>query len=110
MRPYFERPNNTFGGGIVVFLGVPESEVEGQELLHHQLLQDYYSPQGTLLLTIKYKMQLLMIFVGNGNNMFISISPPGDIKSAPPGYRAVVISTHCEVFSFFLLNNEVNTY
>lgn len=46
LRPYFERPDNKFGGGIVVFLGVPESEVEGQELLHHQLLQDYSQPQG----------------------------------------------------------------
>ena len=49
LEPYFARPNNHFGGGIVVFLGVPESEVEGQELLHHQLLQDYSKPQGTSL-------------------------------------------------------------
>jgi hypothetical protein len=47
LDPYFARPDNHFGGGIVVFLGVPESEVEGQELLHHQLLQDYSKPQGT---------------------------------------------------------------
>jgi phytoene dehydrogenase-like protein len=29
--------------------------------------------------------------------MFISVSDPGDTTSAPPGYRAVMISTHCDL-------------
>ena len=29
--------------------------------------------------------------------MFISVSAPGDAESAPSGYRAVMISTHCEL-------------
>jgi len=65
------------GGAIVVFLGVPEDQVSNQTFTHHQLLQDYSEP------------------LGNGNNMFISVSAPGDIESASAGYRAVMISTHC---------------
>ncbi|MEQ8672356.1 MAG: NAD(P)/FAD-dependent oxidoreductase [Aggregatilineales bacterium] len=68
-----------FGGAVVVFLGVPESEVAGQAFTHHQLLQDYAQP------------------LGDGNNMFISVSSAGDTQSAPEGYRAVMISTHCEL-------------
>jgi phytoene dehydrogenase-like protein len=60
-----------------VFLGVPNSEVDGQAFTHHQLLQDYAQP------------------LGDGNNMFISVSAPDDTDSAPSGYRAVMISTHC---------------
>jgi C-3',4' desaturase CrtD len=67
------------GGAIVIFLGVPETEVSNQELNHHQLLYDYNKP------------------LGNGNNMFISVSRKDDIKSAPKGFRAVMISTHCSL-------------
>ncbi len=64
---------------MVLFLGVPEDEVAGESFTHHQLLQQY---NGRL---------------GNGNNMFVSVSAPGDQLSAPAGHRAVMISTHCEL-------------
>ena len=35
--------------------------------------------------------------LGNGNNMFISVSAPGDTESAPAGCRAVMLSTHCDL-------------
>jgi C-3',4' desaturase CrtD len=79
LRPYLERDADALGGAVVVFLGVPEHEVAGQAFTHHQLLQDYHRP------------------LGNGNNMFISISAPGDTDSAPAGFRAAMISTHCEL-------------
>lgn len=79
IQPYLERDKAARGGAVVVFLGVPESEVAGQSFTHHQLLQDYKQP------------------LGDGNNMFISVSSPGDIESAPEGHRAVMISTHCEL-------------
>jgi phytoene dehydrogenase-like protein len=72
----------------VVFLGVPEREVADQPFRHHQLLQDYAQP------------------LGNGNNLFISVSAPGDIESAPPGHRAVMISTHCELADWEGLDTE----
>ena len=76
---YITRDDPHLGGAIVVLLGVPESEVADQRYTHHQLLQDYDVP------------------LGNGNNMFISVSAKGDIDSAPAGHRAVMISTHCDL-------------
>lgn len=81
LQPYLERDESAQGGAIVMFLGVPESEIEnaGHEFTHHQLLQTYDTP------------------LGNGNNMFISVSSPDDLQSAPAGQRAVMISTHCDL-------------
>jgi phytoene dehydrogenase-like protein len=76
LHPYLQRDANAKGGAVVVLLGVPEEEVAGQRFTHHQLLQNYELP------------------LGNGNNMFISVSAPDDIASAPAGYRSVMVSTH----------------
>ncbi|WP_226022790.1 phytoene desaturase family protein [Halomicrobium salinisoli] len=67
------------GGAVVVCLGVPAAEVDDREVTHHQILADYHEP------------------LGDGNNVFVSVSAPGDDESAPPGHRAVMLSTHCEV-------------
>ena len=67
------------GGAIVVFLGVPEAEVADWNITHHQILRAYDEP------------------LGDSNNMFVSVSAPGDTTSAPEGYRAVILSTHCEI-------------
>ena len=79
LRPYLERDAAAQGSAVVVFLGVPESEVSGQAFTHHQLLHDYDLP------------------LGDGNNMFISVSAPDDTDSAPAGHRTVMISTHCKL-------------
>ena len=78
LKQYLDRDTDSLGGALVVFLGVPTSEIDGQTYTHHQLLHDY---NGKL---------------GNGNNMFISVSSEGDRDSAPCGYRAVMMSTHCD--------------
>ncbi len=79
LRPFLERDARAMGGACVVFLGVPEAEVAGQEFTHHQLLHAYDRP------------------LGDGNNMFVSVSAPGDTASAPAGHRAVMISTHTDL-------------
>jgi C-3',4' desaturase CrtD len=79
LLPYLRRDEQAQGGAIVVFLGVPEADVADQAFTHHQILHDYDAP------------------LGNGNNMFISVSAPGDIESAPAGFRSVMLSTHCEL-------------
>jgi phytoene dehydrogenase-like protein len=78
LDPYLERDASAVGGAIILFLGVPEAELS-HELTHHQILADYDAP------------------LGNGNNMFISASAADDLESAPPGHRAVMISTHCQL-------------
>jgi C-3',4' desaturase CrtD len=79
LLPYVAREEANLGGAVVMFLGVPHDEVVDQPLTHHQFLQDYGRP------------------LGDGNNMFVSVSAPDDVDSAPPGQRAVMISTHSEV-------------
>jgi C-3',4' desaturase CrtD len=79
LTPYVERDRDAGGGAVVVFLGVGENDVAGQDFTHHQLLQDYAQP------------------LGDGNNMFVSVSDAQDTASAPPGQRAVMISTHCDL-------------
>lgn len=79
LEPYLRRDVAAQGGALVVFLGVPEAEVANQAFTHHQILEDYARP------------------LGNGNNMFISVSAADDEESAPPGHRAVMLSTHCEL-------------
>ncbi|SIO62418.1 C-3',4' desaturase CrtD [Singulisphaera sp. GP187] len=79
LAPFLRRDANAVGGAVVVFLGVPDDEVAGQAFTHHQLLHDYDQP------------------LGNGNNMFVSVSTPGDTASAPAGFRALMISTHCKL-------------
>lgn len=70
---------NHEGGAVVVFLGVPERAVSDRAITHHQILRSYDEP------------------LGSGNNMFVSVSAPDDTVSAPDGYRAVVLSTHCDL-------------
>ncbi|HEU4412987.1 MAG TPA: NAD(P)/FAD-dependent oxidoreductase [Polyangiaceae bacterium] len=79
LAPHLAHNRGAEGGALVVFLGVPEREIAGQGFTHHQLLHDYEAP------------------LGSGNNMFLSLSAPGDTESAPEGYRALMISTHCEL-------------
>jgi C-3',4' desaturase CrtD len=79
LRPYLRRDGEARGGAVLICLGVPEREVASQAFTHHQLLQDYDAP------------------LGDGNNMFVSVSDPDDLASAPAGHRAVMISTHCDL-------------
>jgi C-3',4' desaturase CrtD len=82
LAAYLRRDEHALGGAVVLFLGVPESEVSQQELTHHQLLERYGAP------------------LGDGNNLFISVSAPGDTLSAPAGHRAVMVSTHTDLCSW----------
>lgn len=88
LAPWLRRDAAAQGGAFIVFLGVPEREVAGQDFTHHQLLSDYRRP------------------LGNGNNMFVSVSSPGDFESAPEGHRAVMMSTHCELAPWQGLSDE----
>ena len=79
LRPFLRRDASAYGGALVLCLGVPEDEVAGQAFTHHQVLERYDRP------------------LGDGNNLFVSVSAPGDTASAPAGSRAVMVSTHCDL-------------
>jgi phytoene dehydrogenase-like protein len=88
LRRYVDRDRDDLGGAVIVFLGVPEREVAGQAFTHHQLMYDYAKP------------------LGDGNNMFMSVSAPGDTLSALPAHRAVMLSTHTELSAWSDLDTE----
>ncbi|WP_026904642.1 phytoene desaturase family protein [Pedobacter glucosidilyticus] len=79
LQPFIAKNEKYQGSAIVVFLGIPESEISNQTFKHHQILLDYETK------------------LGNGNNMFISISAKDDNISAPSGFCSVMLSTHCEL-------------
>jgi phytoene dehydrogenase-like protein len=79
LERYVMKDKHNYESAIVLFLGVRESEIICQDLTHHQLFYDYDLP------------------LGNGNNMFISVSAARDTESAPEGFRSVMISTHCKL-------------
>ena len=82
IQKYFKPDINAEGSAVVIFLGVPEEEVQEEALTHHQIIESYEQP------------------LGMGNNMFISISDKNDFLSAPKGFRSVMISTHCDLESW----------
>jgi C-3',4' desaturase CrtD len=88
LLPYLDRDRAELGGAVLAFLGVPESEVDGQAFTHHQLMHSYDQP------------------LGDGNNMFVSVSAAGDEVSAPAGHRAVMISTHTALSGWERLDDE----
>jgi phytoene dehydrogenase-like protein len=88
LLPYLDRDRPELGGAVLVFLGVPADEVSGQAFTHHQLMHSYARP------------------LGDGNNMFVSVSAAGDEVSAPAGHRAVMISTHTALSSWADLDDE----
>ena len=90
LRKFIKRDADSYGAGILVTLGVPNNEVENDEFTHHQLMQDYDAP------------------LGNGNNMFISVSSPNDALSAPLGFRSVMISTHTQIDEWKGLDKEAH--
>lgn len=63
-------------GAFNLYCAVRDEAFSSQALLHHQILTSKsWSP-------------------GQGKDLFMSISAPGDLSQAPEGWRAVNISTH----------------
>ncbi len=79
LKRWCNRDETALGGAAILTMGVPEAEVQGQTLTHHQFLP---RPGESL---------------GDGNNCFLSISSAGDLDSAPHGWRAAMLSTHVEL-------------
>ena len=75
----------------MVYTGIDSSAVKGLEGLHHQLV----------------KKQPL----GNGNSVFLSISPEWDKTRAPENRRAITLSTHTSMkFWWNLFQEDKKTY
>jgi len=70
-------------GAFVVYAGVDEGIIAAGAPLHHQVL--VREP------------------LGEGNSVFLSLSLPGDVLRAPTGCRALTISTHTRLGSWWTL-------
>ena len=68
----------------MAYLGVDEEVIE-DEVDHHQVIVDPAKP------------------LGEGNSIFVSISPKWDRSRAPHGQRAITISTHTRVADWYAL-------
>ncbi|MDP6091262.1 MAG: NAD(P)/FAD-dependent oxidoreductase [SAR324 cluster bacterium] len=78
-------------GAFMVYTGIDSSAVKNLEGLHHQLV----------------KKQPL----GNGNSVFLSISPEWDKTRAPENRRAITLSTHTSMkFWWNLFQEDKKTY
>jgi len=63
-------------GAFMVYLGLDERHIPAELALHHQVI--------------------LREPLGEGNSIFMSLSPPWDTGRAPSGKRALTISTHAK--------------
>ncbi len=71
-------------GAFMIYAGIDKDNVPADFPLHHQVVAQ--EP------------------LGEGNSLFLSISPEWDVDRAPPGKRAVTISTHTKLEPWWELN------
>lgn len=74
-------------GAFSVYLGVDAAAME-DPIEHHQVVVDPAQP------------------LGEGNSVFVSVSPEWDVTRAPAGRRAVTISTHTRVEDWYALAHD----
>lgn len=72
----------------VLHLGVQADKLPSDLPDHHQIITDYDVP------------------LGEGNSLFISMSPTWDVSRAPDGQRAVTVTTHTGVEQWWKLHSE----
>jgi C-3',4' desaturase CrtD len=73
-------------GAFVVYLGLDASQIP-PGAGHHQIVVDASQP------------------LGEGNSVFVSLSPAGDESRAPAGQRAATLSTHTAVAPWWALRD-----
>lgn len=79
------------GGAFMLYLGVESSAIPPNWPLHHQLI-------------VREPM-------GEGNTIFLSVSPDWDSTRAPQGRRAITVSTHTELQDWWrLFENDRQRY
>jgi C-3',4' desaturase CrtD len=75
-------------GAFTLYLGVDAAAVPAGLADHHQIIADYDRP------------------LGEGNSMFVSLSPTWDASRAPRGRRALTLSTHTRVEPWWALQTQ----
>ena len=84
LRKLPEKPINGWGA-FMLYVGIDNDHLPVDFPLHHQVIDK--EP------------------LGEGNSIFMSVSPVWDEGRAPPGKRAITISTHTQLDPWWDLNN-----
>lgn len=74
-------------GAFTAYLGVDAAAID-DPVEHHQIVVDPSQP------------------LGEGNSVFVSVSPAWDVTRAPAGQRAITISTHTRVADWYALSSD----
>jgi phytoene dehydrogenase-like protein len=74
-------------GALVLYVGL-DAGIVSQSITHHQVVMDVNQP------------------LGEGNSVFISLSPLNDSSRAPQGMRTATLSTHTRVMQWDRLHRE----
>lgn len=73
-------------GAFTLYAGVEDSGMP-EDCDHHQIVVDDNRP------------------LGEGNSVFVSLSPRGDARRAPAGHRAITLSTHTRLADWWALRH-----
>lgn len=73
-------------GAFALHLGIAADQIPADLADHHQIISDLKGP------------------MGEGRSLFISMSPEWDQTRAPQGHRAVTVTTHTDVSSWWRLD------
>ncbi|MFN8482079.1 MAG: FAD-dependent oxidoreductase [Anaerolineae bacterium] len=79
-------------GAFTLYLGVDEGIAAAEGPEHYQVVVDDTRP------------------LGEGNSVFMSLSPPWDASRAPAGHRAVTLSTHTDVAEWWRIAGDRAAY
>lgn len=77
-------------GAFMIYLGAKTETIPPGLALHHQVV--------------------MRTPLGEGNSVFISLSPDWDINRAPSGHRAITISTHTRLAPWWQLQTDPASY
>ena len=79
------RPDLPMWGAFMTYVGLDAEAVPNGLPDHHQIVMDYEQP------------------LGEGNSVFMSLSPAWDTTRAPTGQRVMTLSTHTHIQSWWAL-------
>ena len=96
-------------GAFTVYLGVEDREKKAEsseQKAAHSLQFSAFNSRPTTLNAFPDHFQVIRSYdepLGETNSIFMSFSSPGDTKRAPPGHRALMISTHTRAADWWAL-------
>ncbi|GAB4397235.1 MAG: NAD(P)/FAD-dependent oxidoreductase [Anaerolineales bacterium] len=99
-----EQPRDGWGA-FMAYVGVPAALIPPDTALHHQIINPPLPPGEGLGVRVGAPFGDDKRW-GEGNTVFLSISPAEDTDRAPAGLRAITLSTHTALAAWWQLHAE----